>query len=398
MSDLFKIKDRIEEATPKHSKTTKQAINSESYTSPVMITQQFKFCPNPFRVDMYKGCDFGCKYCFANSGSQKGKAGIARAKLSQVQKLFEKAFDTTEESSDVTIELLRNRVPLHCGGMSDPFQKREFEHKLTYQLIKLSNKYNYPIIFSTKQCELPDEYYSILNPELHAFQISIMGWDDAYIKKYESNTPTAAQRLNFLKILRAKGFWCSIRIQPLVDLEQGIKLVTEAGGFPSYITIEHLKIPNDDIAVKKLFLNEYNSSRFYKSPLNMRNIEIQPDIKEKNIKILKEIANKNGVLIGVGDNDLHHLSQSRCCCGVDLIGKNFTNYLKYNLTYMVTGDCEPSTLYCPKCKGTGCFYDSAFDFKEETDKYLEKHYDLILKSEHPEVFEKVFGYRKTRLF
>lgn len=373
--------------------------NKDNYSSPVMITQQFKFCPNPFRVDLYKGCDFGCKYCFANSGSQKGKAGWAKAKFSMVENLFKKAFDSSEDSKDVTIELLRHKVPLHCGGMSDPFQKREFEYKLTYKLIELSNKYNYPICFSTKQCDLPEEYFDILNPQLHAFQVSIMGWDDEYIKKYETNTPTAPQRLNFVKKLRDKGFWCSVRIQPLVDIEQAIKLVENCGSIPSYITIEHLKIPNDDMVVKKLFIDEYNQTRFYKSPLNMRNIEIQPDIKEQNIKTIKEIANKNGVPIGVGDNDLHHLSQSRCCCGIDTIkGGAFDNYLKYNLTYFVTGECEPKDLWCMKCKGSGCFYDHSFDFKEETNRYCNKHDDLILKSDHPEVLTKLFGVKKTRLF
>ena len=37
------------------------------YKYPIALTQQFRFCGNPFRVDLYKGCDFGCKYCFANS-------------------------------------------------------------------------------------------------------------------------------------------------------------------------------------------------------------------------------------------------------------------------------------------------------------------------------------------
>ena len=30
------------------------------------MTQQFRHCGNPFRIDTYKGCDFGCRYCFAN--------------------------------------------------------------------------------------------------------------------------------------------------------------------------------------------------------------------------------------------------------------------------------------------------------------------------------------------
>ena len=135
----------------------------ETYSSPIGMTQQFRFCGNPFRIDMYKSCDFGCKYCFANSSQAKGhNDGFAVAKFKHLESLFKKALETDEESKNVTIELLRHRVPLHCGGMSDPFQKREFEYELTYKLIQLSNKYNYPICFSTKQCDLPDKYFEIL--------------------------------------------------------------------------------------------------------------------------------------------------------------------------------------------------------------------------------------------
>lgn len=386
--------------------STKIDKNLETYTSAIGMTQQFRFCPNPFRIDMYKGCDFGCKYCFANSGNAKGHHGWTLAKFKSIEYLFKKALETNEESKDVTVELLRNRVPLHCGGMSDPFQKREFEYELTYKLIELSNKYNYPITFSTKQCKLPEKYFEILNPKIHAFQVSIMGWDDEYIQKYESNTPTAKERLAFVKELRDRGFWCSLRIQPLVNIDQAVKLVTNAGSIPSYITVEHLKIPNDDITVKSLFIDEYNDAKFYKSPMNFRNIEMYPDIKESNINKIKEIANANGVLVGVGDNDLHHLSQSRCCCGIDTIGEEFDNYLKYNLTYMVTGDCNPNELFIPKCNCKQCFFSTAIKseeerfvgFKDSTDKYLSKYEDLVYKSEHPEIFGKIFGYQKKRLF
>ena len=116
------------------------------YSCPVMMTQQFRFCPNPFRVDLYKGCDFGCLYCFANSNQSAGHDGFAVAKIKTIENLFKKAFESKKESSEnINVELLRHRVPLHCGGMSDPFQTREWNLHLTKQLIELSNKYEYII-------------------------------------------------------------------------------------------------------------------------------------------------------------------------------------------------------------------------------------------------------------
>lgn len=375
------------------------------YSCPVMMTKQFRFCPNPFRVDLYKGCDFGCLYCFANSNQSAGHAGFAVAKIKTIENLFKKAFESTKESSEnINVELLRHRVPLHCGGMSDPFQTREWNLHLTKQLIELSNKYEYPISFSTKTAHLPEEYFQLLDPKLHAFQVSIMGWDEDYIKKYETNTPTAKERLDFVKKLRDKGFWCSIRIQPCIDIEQAKKLVIAAGTIPSYITVEHLKIPNDNAEVKALFREEYQGSKFYKSTNNMRNIEMYPTVKMENIRILKEIANSNGVLIGVGDNDLHHLSQSRCCCGIDLAGEAFQNYLKYNLTYMITGESEPSELWCPQCNCRDIFNsqvhkgEKEIDYKQMVNEYLTKNEELVSNSEYSEISKKIFGVSRKKLF
>ena len=375
------------------------------YSFPVMMTQQFRFCPNPFRVDLYKGCDFGCLYCFANSNQSAGHDGFAVAKIKTIENLFKKAFESTKESSEnINVELLRHRVPLHCGGMSDPFQTREWNLHLTKQLIELSNKYEYPISFSTKTAHLPEEYFQLLDPKLHAFQVSIMGWDEEYIKKYEKNTPTAQERLAFVKKLRDKGFWCSIRIQPCIDIEQAKKLVIAAGTIPSYITVEHLKIPNDNAEVKALFREEYQGSKFYKSTNNMRNIEMYPTVKMENIRILKEIANSNGVLIGVGDNDLHHLSQSRCCCGIDLAGEAFQNYLKYNLTYMITGESEPSELWCPQCNCREIFNsqvhkgEKEIDYKQMVNEYLTKNEELVSNSEYSEISKKIFGVSRKKLF
>lgn len=323
------------------------------YSSCIECSSQFRFCGNPFRVDLYQGCSFGCKYCFANSSlASNHNEKFDFADIEFLQKLFYTALETDKKVVDAKIELLRHRVPLHCGGMSDPFQPVEFEKHLTYKLIELSNKYNYPISFSTKTAYLPEEYFEILNPAIHAFQISMCGFDDDFIRKYETNTPPISNRVTFLHKLRARGFWCSIRIQPLIDIQQTEKLIEYACNIdksirPSYITVEHLKIPQENKDVRALFADELSSGLYSKSKSNFRNIEKDTKTKEEDFARVVAIANKYGVLVGCGDNDLHHLSQSRCCCGIDTINENFDEYLKCNLTYFVTGDYDLDTMFKP---------------------------------------------------
>ena len=192
-----------------------------------------------------------------------------------------------------------------------------------------------------------------------------------------------------------------------MDINEAELLVTNAGSVPSYITVEHLKIPQDNIEVRELFLDEYANTKFYKSPNNMRNIEMYPTIKIENIERLKAIANANGVKIGVGDNDLHHLSQSRCCCGIDTINENFDNYLKYNLTYFITGDDDSedfSGLYIPKGNCRECFNshvdkgDKFLAFDKKVKDYVNAFEELIPKEKKSNIEKQLFGISKKKLF
>ena len=45
--------------------------------------------------------------------------------INKIKRLFYNALETDKTSKDIIVEMLRHNVPLHCGGMSDPFQARE---------------------------------------------------------------------------------------------------------------------------------------------------------------------------------------------------------------------------------------------------------------------------------
>ena len=383
-------------------------MGKRTYQENLQITSQFKFCPNPFRVDMYRGCDFGCTYCFANMEAFKengtGLKYWCEAEVKDITHKFELAFDTDKEYKEIIIELLRHKVPLHCGGMSDPFQSRENELGLTKELIKLSNKYNYPILFSTKACCFPkdkeDEYWKLLNPQLHAFQISLMGYSDEYVKRWELNTPSVSDRINFLKKLKEKGFWCSIRIQPIIDIIECELLMHKLQSLPDYYSIEHLHIIADSHLAKKTFEKycDYKDNFFYNGTV----IEFKPDIKINNVNRLISIANSYGVKVGAADNDLHYMSQSRCCCGIDLINENFSNYLKFNTTYLSTGKSNINELWIPKSncrrhmnigKGKPTVY-----IKDVVTQYIKQNPQLIPSPYHEDVFKQLFGTYNKKLF
>lgn len=344
--------------------------NIKLYKTPIGLTQQFRHCGNPLRIDTYKGCSFGCKYCFANNRGGNINFDAQIADIKQIKRTFSKALDEDKETKNIVVEMMRHRVPLHLGGMSDPFQSREWKHEITYQLLEISKKYNYPILMSTKQCFLPDKYWDILNPKIHAFQISLFSDDVNLLRKFETNTPSPNERINFIKELHSRGFWVGVRIQPLVDIESAVSLVKKISGYVDYITVEHLKICNDNRKMaEELFSMSSHTIDDYKC--TGRNYELKTEIKKQNVERIKAVS---GCPVGCGDNDLHEFSDSYCCCGIDTINENFDNWSKYNsMNIKMTGSND---YWYPKCNCSGSFNSECvikgLDFKGYVDNYMSK--------------------------
>lgn len=287
-------------------------MESNIYKYPMAMTQQFKHCGNPFRIDTYKGCDFGCKYCFVNARGGNLNKQFQIADFSVIEKNFYKAFEEDKETKNLTIEMLRHKVPLHLGGMADPFQSREDTYRLTYKLLELTKKYNYPMIISTKTSYLDECYLNVLDNNIHAFQISLMSMDENFIRKFETNTPSPQDRKQFAQDLKDSGFWVGIRIQPMININEATDVVKEMSPIVNYITVEHIKIGNDNSNKRQMFIDmNLNPNDFVSCG---REYEFKTDIKRKNIELLKSISK---CPIGCGDNDLHELSDSNNCCGID---------------------------------------------------------------------------------
>jgi len=347
-------------------------IKQEKYKNPIGITSQFPMCGNCFRVDTYRGCGFGCMYCFANNRSGNFTVQNQVADVGLISKWFHEAINRND-TSNIKKEMLNKYVPLHLGGMSDPFQQREFQHGATMKFLHISRKYNYPISISTKAAFLPDRYYEILDPKIHTFQISLMGLTDEYIRKFEFNTPSAKDRINFIRHLKNLGFWVSIRIQPLIDIDEACKLIVEVEDVVNYITIEHLKIPMDNKVMFNKLISVLGEKNFRLIPKG-REYEFEGRVKNENIKRIKSMTD---VACGCGDNDFHILSDSLNCCGVDLMPEAFKNWMKYNSMFIkMTGN---KTEWYPKNNCNGCFNSTCIkngfnNVKQYTDNYYHDLY------------------------
>ena len=300
------------------------------------VSSKIGICGMLLRGDTYRGCSFGCRYCFSENRVMMANNQFATGNISQLEKLFKSIFDDKKyNEAKLLNKLIAKRYPVHCGGLSDPFQPFEEKYKITSRLIDLSNRYKLPIVFSTKSDTV---FGANIRPELHSFQLSVTNIkNDKYL---EPNVPTFEKRLEFFKRLKADGFSVGIRIQPfLPGLTEPdiIDIFKDA----DCITIEGLKL------VPQLKNNERNEELRKLTGLTKEDFymfgqfNMKPELKLKLYKPFIDRLIKNGTRFAIADNDLRWLGTEQCCCG-DRVARKFTSF---NTTTMIHNNGLNYTLY-----------------------------------------------------
>lgn len=130
--------------------------NKKEFKSFIKVAggSEAQLCHYPFKLDTYgKGCCNACKYCFAKSVLDFRKLwdeeNPSPANYENIEKLFVDVFEKDKKRNKF-YDLMINKVPIRLGGMTDCFSKIEQKEEVTYKLLKLFNKYDYPYLILTK--------------------------------------------------------------------------------------------------------------------------------------------------------------------------------------------------------------------------------------------------------
>lgn len=178
-------------------------------------------CYYPYRLDSYnKGCKHNCLYCYSRASNSRfpnqwNIENISHLEVSEIKKLFNDAFETDKKNKEV--EVLRKRIPLRLGGVTDLFQPIEKHKRITYNLIKILNEYNYPYLIVTKSALVgEEEYLNILNKELAYVQLTITTLNENLARIIEPNASSILSRLDCLDKLINRGIYTGVRISPII--------------------------------------------------------------------------------------------------------------------------------------------------------------------------------------
>ena len=201
------------------------------------------WCTWTRRLDTYGcGCYHDCSYCYSKSLLNfRGLWNPQSPAVADLKKIENR------------IKKLPAGTIVRMGGMTDCFQPCELEHRISYETIKLLNKYNIGYLIVTKSHLIAtDEYIEILRKDLAHIQITVTTTDDEFSRTYE-NASVPSKRIEAIEKLYSLGFDVSVRLSPFIPQFVDVDKINAIKC--NKILIEFLKV---NTWVKKWFDIEYS--------------------------------------------------------------------------------------------------------------------------------------------
>jgi len=300
---------------------------------------QVVLCDYCVRFDTYGGCSHGCRYCFTRKKLDDKigqEAEIERGEGVQSLLNFIKGQRTGE------VAWVDWDIPIHWGGMSDPFQPCEREQRRSLECLKVFAETKYPFIISTKgRCVVEPEYLELLKNCNVCMQVSLVSPE---YDKLEPGAPPFAERVEMIGKLSKVCTRVIVRIQPYM-IEQlnnvmqiTLPFVRDAGAFG--VVVEAMKFfgskPPGTIKLGGDFV-------------------YPKDVLFDHLSQIKTKAKSLGLGFYCGENRLRWLGDSLGCCGCDDMKGFKGNH--YNLNHIYAGE-EPEATEAQKKIGSssGCFH------------------------------------------
>jgi DNA repair photolyase len=348
----------------------------ERYTNPLSLTSQFFFCGLPLRLDSYRGCAFQCSFCYARyRGGNSADPNIVPPDPDTLRRTFERTFLSDQVAGTIG-QFLRHRVPIHFGGMSDPFQPAERRFGITRKFLETLRDFSYPTVISTRSAEVASAPFLRLLAQMPfvVIQFSFVSTRSDVAKRLQPHSPSPDKLLAAVETLARSGLNVTCRWQPYVPrvsepAREFARRIRDAGA--RHIAIEHLKLPVEKHHSLWQVLTSgagYDLEAHYKSAgarLDGREWVLPTAAKLPAILALRSATREFGLSFGVADNEIQYLSDSACCCsGVDQF-TGFDGWFKHQFGHAVRA-----------CRGDRILYSAIARYWTPTgsvDRWMNSH-------------------------
>lgn len=297
---------------------------------------QITICDVPVHFDNYVGCSHACEYCFVKRLRDISNIKPVRGCYNSL-----KSFIEGKRYRDV--QWCDWDIPIHWGGMSDPFQPIEKNNKenidSTYSILKLLAETKYPVIISTKgRLCIEKDYLDLLSQCNVVMQISCTS---KHYDNIENGAPAYEERLNMINELSNNVQRVIVRCQPYIP------------------DVKHDVLKNSliDFAQNGAYGVIFEGMKYTKKPKQCKweleriggDLCYNKKLLKEHFELFREKAHELGLKFYVGENRLRTMGDSLCCCGCsDLFQVN-----TFNCNHLLNGDkTEPTEAMKKQGSGT----------------------------------------------
>ena len=186
--------------------------NYNEMTCTVACNELKKKIPFAWDLNIYRGCEHGCKYCYAMYSHQ----------YLDSEQYFEDIYVKTNIVEQLERQLSSpswKREVVNIGGVTDSYQPIEAQFKLMPDILRLMIKYKTPCIISTKSDLILRDYdliAELANITYINVAATITCMDESIRKKIEPNGSKSLDRFAMLKAFAKTNASTGLHFMPII--------------------------------------------------------------------------------------------------------------------------------------------------------------------------------------
>jgi DNA repair photolyase len=261
--------------------------------------------PDCWTINPYRGCSFGCRYCYARYTHEF--LGIADPEAFDRQ-IFVKMGAADSLEREGTPRKLRAR-PIAIGTVTDPYQPAEAGYKLTRSLLEVLSAYRGLRVSITTKSALVLRDLDLLGKlnerSSLSIHVSLITLRRGLARQLDPGAPTPARRLRMVRTLADAGLFVGVNAMPVLpfltdpvkDLEQLFASARDHGAH--WVIAAPLFLPS---ASRRPFFAWLRNRKPHLLPLYRRlysgGIDVDPEFRRALRKRIQLVRARTGVLPG----------------------------------------------------------------------------------------------------
>ena len=197
---------------------------------------------SPLAINLYEGCEHGCKYCYAPACRFKKKEDFFKEQTHRKDVIVKLEKDLQEMAKNDD-----NRRTLFCF-ICDPYQKDNDFNMLTRQALGLFSAYNknFQILSKGGLKTIRDfDLYS----KGDAYAATLTFYDEEKSKEWEPKAATPKERIESLRVAKSKVIETWVSFEPVIDPKETFKLLEATYEFTDLYKIGKINRFNTGIEV-----------------------------------------------------------------------------------------------------------------------------------------------------